>query len=574
MKRRVTDSGQAAGPQAPAASAQTGDVARRRMAARSRIVMGAFILCFAIIGMRVGVVSLWPAEPRETKPRAERPDKYPRPDIVDRNGVVLATEIRISSIFVDPRKVIDIDEAIELLTGNLPELNARDLRHKLSSKKAFAWIKREVTPSERQRVHNLGIPGIGFREETLRVYPNGRAAAHVVGHVDVDSRGLAGIEKYLDGRGSLYVASLAEPETVTSAPVMLALDLRVQHALHDELRVAKERFKAIGAGGIVLDVHSGEVVAMASLPDYNPNDPKTSLDETTLNRLIAGVYELGSTFKAITFAMAFDEGVATLDSTYDATQPIRVGSFRINDYHAKKRVLTVPEVFIYSSNIGTAKMALDVGLERHKAFLTKLGFMRRLDTELPGRAPLLPPRWTKVASMTIGFGHGISVTPLQLATAGAALVNGGQLITPTFLVRDPSVAASLAEQVIRPETSALMRHLMVLNVSEGTAKKAQVKGYFVGGKTGSAEKVINGRYAKNKLLTSFLGMFPGNDPRYVLLIMLDEPKPAEGTHGYKTAGWNAVPTAGKVIQRIAPLLGLSPVLEDPADAARQASVSP
>ena len=423
-------------------------------------------------------------------------------------------------------------------------------------------------------MHNLGIPGIGFREETLRVYPNGRAAAHVVGHVDVDSRGLAGIEKYLDGRGSLYVASLAQPETVTSAPVRLSLDLRVQHALHDELRAAKERFQAIGAGGVVLDVRSGEVVAMASLPDYNPNDPKTSLDETTLNRLIAGVYELGSTFKAITFAMAFDEGVATLDSTYDATQPIRVGSFRINDYHAKQRVLTVPEVFIYSSNIGTAKMALDVGLEKHKAFLEKFGLMRRLNTELPGRAPLLPPQFNKVASMTIGFGHGISVTPLQLATAGAALVNGGRLISPTFLIRDPSVADAQSEQVISAQTSALMRHLMVLNVSEGTAKKAQVKGYFVGGKTGSAEKVINGRYAKNKLLTSFLGMFPGNDPRYVLLIMLDEPKPAEGTHGYKTAGWNAVPTSGKVIRRIAPLLGLSPVPEDPADAARQASVSP
>lgn len=574
MKRGAKSPGRIAPSMPSAKPGAAVDAARRRMAARSRIVMGAFILCFAVIAVRVGVVSLWPADPPEIRPKAERPDEYPRPDIVDRNGVVLATEIRISSIFVDPRKVIDVDEAIELLTGNMPELSAKDLRKKLSSKKAFAWVKRQVTPSERQRVHNLGIPGIGFREETLRVYPNGRAAAHVVGHVDVDSRGLAGIEKYLDGRGSLYVASLAQPETVTSAPVRLSLDLRVQHALHDELRAAKERFRAIGAGGIVLDVRSGEVVAMASLPDYNPNDPKTSLDETTLNRLIAGVYELGSTFKAITFAMAFDEGVATLDSTYDATQPIRVGSFRINDYHAKQRVLTVPEVFIYSSNIGTAKMALDVGLDRHKAFLEKFGLMRRLNTELPGRAPLLPPRFNKVASMTIGFGHGISVTPLQLATAGAALVNGGRLITPTFLIRDPSVADAQSEQVISPQTSALMRHLMVLNVSEGTAKKAQVKGYFVGGKTGSAEKVINGRYAKNKLLTSFLGMFPGNDPRYVLLIMLDEPKPAEGTHGYKTAGWNAVPTSGKVIRRIAPLLGLSPVLEDPADAARQASVSP
>lgn len=561
---------------AAAGAHMTGDpnAVRRRMAARSRIVMAVFMLCFAIIAVRVGFVSLWPAEPKEHGPHAETPEAYPRPDIVDRNGVVLATEIKIWSIFADPRKIIDVDEAIELLTANLPDLRASELRRKLTAKRAFAWIRRQVTPRQRVRVHNLGIPGIGFREETLRVYPNGRAAAHVIGHVDVDSRGLAGIEKYLDGRGRLYVASLAEPETVTSAPVALALDLRVQHALHDELDAAMQRFRAIGAGGIVLDALSGEVVALASLPDYNPNDPKTSLDETALNRLIAGVYELGSTFKAITFAMALDEGVATLESTYDATQPIRVGSFRISDYRGKKRVLSVPEVFIHSSNIGTAKMALDLGLERHKAFLGKFGMLRRLTTELPGRAPLLPPEWNRVASMTVGFGHGISVTPLQLAAAGAALVNGGRLITPTFLIRDVAVAASHAEQVIAPETSAVMRHLMMLNVAEGTARQARVKGYRVGGKTGSAEKVINGRYAKDKLLTSFLGMFPGNDPRYVILIMLDEPKPAEGTHGYKTAGWNAVPTAGKVIERIAPILGLSPVIEDPADGAVEARVRP
>ena len=566
--------GQTQSERVPSAASVTDVAARRRMAARSRIVMAVFMFCFAVIAIRIGFVSLWPADPGSNRPRAERPDKYPRPDIVDRNGVVLATEITISSIFADPRKIIDVDEAIELLTGNLPDLQAADLRKKLTSKRAFAWIKREVTPRQQDRVHNLGIPGIGFREETLRVYPNGRAAAHVIGHVDVDSRGLAGIEKYLDGRGSLYVASLAEPETVTYAPVALSLDLRVQHALHDELDAAMERFQAIGAGGVVLDVTSGEVIALASLPDYNPNDPKTSLDETRLNRLIAGVYELGSTFKAITFAMALDEGVATLESSYDATEPIRVGSFRISDYHAKRRVLTVPEVFIYSSNIGTAKMALDVGLERHKAFLARLGLTRRLNTELPGRAPLLPPRWDKVASMTVGFGHGMSVTPLQLAAAGAALVNGGRLITPTFLVRDADVASTQAESVIKPETSALMRYLMMLNVTEGTARKAHVQGYFVGGKTGSAEKVINGRYAKNKLLTSFLGMFPGNDPRYVVLVMLDEPKPAEGTHGYKTAGWNAVPTAGNVIRRIAPILGIAPALEDPADGPRQASVNP
>lgn len=551
-----------------------GNAVERRMAARSRIVMAVFMLCFAVIGVRIGFVSLWPAETTERRVSKPKPEKVVRPNIVDRNGIVLATDVKISSIFADPRKIIDVDEAIELLTANMPELSAKDLRRKLSSKRAFAWIKREITPNQQKRVHNLGIPGIGFREETLRVYPNGRTGVHVLGHVDVDSRGLAGIEGYLEGKGRLYMASLASPDASASTPVELALDLRVQHALQDELKASMDTFQAIGAGGIVLDVRSGEVVAMASLPDYNPHDPKTSLDKDTLNRLMAGVYELGSTFKAITFAMAFDEGVANMESTYDARSPIRVGSFSISDYHAKRRVLTVPEVFIYSSNIGTAKMALDVGLERHEAFLDKLGLLKRLNTELPGRKPLLPPRWTKIASMTVGFGHGLSVTPLHLAMAGAALVNGGFLITPTFLIRDASVAASQAVRVIKPETSRMMRDLMMLNVSGGTARKAEVKGYRVGGKTGSAEKVINGRYAKNKLLTSFLGMFPGNDPRYVVLVMLDEPKPAKGTHGYKTAGWNAVPTAGRVIERIAPLLGIAPQRETVLDHALQALAKP
>ena len=546
----------------------------RRIAARSRMVMAAFLLCFAIISVRIAVVSLWPADGSDKKVTRNQSDKPIRPDIVDRNGTVLATDVRISSIYADPRKIIDVDEAIELLTGNLRGLSAKDLRKKLTSKKAFVWVKREITPRQQARVHNLGIPGIGFRQETLRVYPNGRAGVHVLGHVDVDSRGLAGIEGWLETGGRIYMASLTSPDDSAAKPVELALDLRVQHALQDELAASLERFQAIGAGGIVLDVRSGEIVGMVSLPDYNPNDPKTSLDEKVLNRLTAGVYELGSTFKAVTFAMAFDEGVATMQSTYDATAPIRVGSFRISDYHAKRRVLTVPEVFIYSSNIGTAKMALDVGLAKHKAFLGKLGLLERLNTEIPGRQPLLPPRWTRVASMTVGFGHGLSVTPLQLAAAGAALVNGGYLITPTFLVRDPAVAAAQAKRVISEKTSGLMRDLMVMNVSEGTARKAQVKGYKVGGKTGSAEKVINGRYAKNKLLTSFLGMFPGNDPRYVVLIMLDEPKPAEGTHGYKTAGWNAVPTAGRVIERIAPILGVAPKREDPIADALQALANP
>ncbi len=530
----------------------------RRMEARTRIVMFAFCMAFAIIAGKLSYLSIVSDGREQEAPARDESVPIPRPGIVDRTGRVMATDLQVASLFAEPRRIIDVDEAVELLTSHLTGLDAQQLRAKLDSDRGFVWIRREVGPREQEMIHNLGIPGLGFRSEQRRVYPNGRAGAHVLGYVDVDSQGIAGIEKYLDDGGSLYVASLAEPDQPAAAPVVLAMDLRVQHALHDELTKAMERFQAIGAAGVVLDVHTGEVVALASLPDFNPNDPRTSLDATTNNRVTAGVYELGSTFKTITFAMALDAGTTTLQGRYDATHPIRVGGFRISDFHAKRRVLTVPEIFIYSSNIGSAKMALDVGLEGHREFLARLGLLERLRTELPTAAPLVPSNFSEVTSMTVAFGHGLSVTPLQLATAGAALVNGGNFIEPTFLVRDRNVASSLARRVIRPETSEAMRQLMVFNVADGTARRAGVDGYAVGGKTGSAEKVVDGRYSNTALLTSFLGMFPGYDPRYVVLIVLDEPRAAEGTYGNRTAGWNAVPTAGAVIRRVAPMLGLVP----------------
>src|SRR5690606_20460830 len=290
-------------------------------------------------------------------------------------------------------------------------------------------------------IHNLGIPGLGFRNETKRVYPVGRTASHVVGYTDIDSRGLAGIERYLDNAGRLFTISLADPHSRSTRPVQLALDMRVQHAVYDELEAAMKRFDAIGAGGIVLDVNTGEIVAMVSLPDFDPNSRREALDKARMNRLTTGVFEMGSTFKTVTVAMALDYGVTTLNGTYDARAPIRVGGFSIGDFHAKNRVLTVPDVFIYSSNIGSAKMALDVGIERHQEFLRRLGLLDRLRTEIPESAmPIVPQNWSRVTTMTVGFGHGLSVTPLQLAVAGAAIVNGGRLIPPTFLRRDPDIA--------------------------------------------------------------------------------------------------------------------------------------
>ncbi len=394
---------------------------------------------------------------------------------------------------------------------------------------------------------------------------------HWIGHfhhyfVDVDSIGLAGIEKYLDSRGRLFAASLADPYKNRSAPVELSIDVRVQHAVTEELRKAVEKFKAKGAIGIVMDARTGEIVAASSLPDFNPNDPKDALKKDRINRFTGGVFEMGSVFKAITFAMAFDKGTSSMGSRYDVRAPLRAGSSKIDDFHPQRRILTVPEVFTYSSNIGTAKMALGVGIAQHEEFLRGLGFFERLRTEVPeAAAPLRPRRWRRVTTMTASFGHGISVQPLQLVAASAALMNGGRYVAPTFLKRDASRVAELSRQVLKPSTSRKLRYLYRLNVVKGTARKAKAEGYAVGGKTGTAEKVVGGRYSKQHRFNSFLGAFPMDDPRYVLVVSIDEPQPLKETFGYATSGWNAVPTAGKVVSRIAPLLGIRP-RKDPVTA--------
>lgn len=481
-----------------------------------------------------------------------------RPDLVDRNGEILATDIKMASLYAEPRNIIDPDEATELITSVLPDLDAPALRKKLAGDAGFIWVKREITPTQRKQIHDLGIPGVGFLSENRRFYPGGPAAAHIVGLVNVDNEGIAGIEKYVDDRwlADLHQAGFARGGALES--VELSVDLRVQHILRDELLGAIERYRAIAATGIVLDVDTGEVLAMASYPDFDPNDPVDALKPDRLNRMSAGAFEVGSVFKSFTFAMALDYGLVTLDDRIDATHPIRVGRFTINDFHGKHRVLSVPEVFIYSSNIGAARMALEVGGERQKAFLEKLGFTSKVDTDLPEVArPIVPKKWSELTTMTVAFGHGIAVTPLQVAVADAALVNGGRLIPPTFLKRSREEADAVATQVVSPATSETMRYLFRLNVEKGSGRRAEVEGFRVGGKTGTAEKVENGRYSASKRLNSFLAAFPMDDPRYVVLVVLDEPKAAKSGGG-TTAASNAAPTVRAIIRRSATLLGVEP----------------
>jgi cell division protein FtsI (penicillin-binding protein 3) len=487
-----------------------------------------------------------------------------RPDIIDRNGQILATDVKTPSLFAEPRKLIDVDEAEELLTAVLPDLDNNEIRERLSSKRGFVWLKREISANQQQEIHRLGIPGVGFLTENKRVYPNGAVVSHEIGHVNIDNQGIAGIEKWLDSQGlaALHMAGLATDRL--QQPVQLALDLRVQFVLRDELAAAREKFKAKASSGVILNVNTGEIVALVSEPDYDPNNPREANDPSRINRLTTGVYEMGSSFKVLTVAMALDSGKATLASTFDASHPLQYGRFAIHDYEPMHRALSVPEIFTYSSNIGAARMALAVGVDGHQVFLRKMGQLDRLRTELPESAePIVPKRWGELNTVTIAFGHGLSVAPLQAVMGIAATLNGGLLIPPTFLKRSDEEAKILAKQVLKPETSRAIRYLMRLNAEKGTATKANVNGYYIGGKTGTAEKVVGGHYSKHKLLTDFMAVLPADKPKYLMMIMLDEPQATPETHGFATAGWNAAPTAGKVIARIAPLLDIEPRFDLP-----------
>jgi len=533
---------------------------------RMRLVALVFLAIYGVIGGRLVFLGFKP-DPANLRRAAAEAVAAARPDLLDRNGEILATDVKTMSVFAEPRRLIDKDEATELLTAALPQVDAHELRDRLASKKGFVWVKREVTPHQRDEVFHLGLPGVGLIAENKRVYPNGPIGAHVLGFANIDNVGIAGMEKFIDGQGlaDLHGAGFSmTPEEL--APITLSIDIKATHAARDELAKGVEHYKAKAGAAVIMDVNTGEVIAMASLPDYDPNTPPDIHDANLINRLNVGVYEMGSTFKALTIAMALDSGKVNLNSRLDARGTLNFGRFKIHDFHAQNRALTVPEVFTYSSNIGTARMALGQGVERHKAFLRKMGQLTRMRTELPESAePIVPKNWGELNTMTIAFGHGLAVAPLQAMMAVAALMNGGYLITPTFVKRSEEEARKDAPQVIKPETSEAMRYLMRLNAEIGTAKKADVPGYFVGGKTGTADKVIGGHYSKNKVFTTFMAVAPSDKPKYLFMTLMDEPQGLPETQGYATAAWNAGTVTGKIIERVGPLLGVPPRFEAPKE---------
>lgn len=528
---------------------QTLEVGRTRLL----VTAGLFAVAFVVIALRlVDVTMVKPSgETRLAHSAAAGKVEVSRADIIDRNGALLATTLASPSLYANPKQILDAREATRKLVSVLPDLSEAEVYAKLTSDRSFVWLKRLLTPREQFEVNRLGVPGFQFEREERRVYPDGNLVAHIVGYTGLDNKGLAGIERGFDD-------ILKERKQ----PLQLSVDLRVQNIMHDELTQAVQNFSAKGAAGIVMDVHTGEVLALVSLPDFDPNQPGTATPETTFNRVTLGTYEMGSTFKTFTLAMALDSHTSTLTSSYDASHPLVVGRFVIHDYENLRRWLSIPEIYEYSSNIGAARVAMNAGTDRMKEFLGRLGLLHAPTFEIPEiAAPLVPSPWRDINSMTIAFGHGISVSPLQLAIAGSAVVNGGVLHQAT-IVKPPAGYTPAGQQVLSASTSEDMRRLMRLVVEQGTGEFAAAPGYLVGGKTGSAEKVNGHRYEHKALLSSFLGAFPINNPRYLVLAIVDEPHGTAKTHGFATGGWTAAPVVGHVIQRMAPLLGIKPIDEN------------
>ena len=539
--------------------AEGGDVARERL---GQVALG-LVALFALVGGRL----VWLGAQDYEGPRGggarDSAVSASRPDILDRNGITLAMDIKMSSMWTDPREIQKPYYTFDRLLEVFPDLPRERTVKALTAKRAsFRWLKREVTPEDEAAVMALGLPGVHFMRESRRFYPAGRTAAHVTGHVNVDNQGAAGMEKRLDEDGLADLHRYGFARAGRMEPVRLSLDMRVQHYVREALADAMERYRAVAATGTVLDVQTGEVIALASLPDYDPNRPGEAKEH--LNRVTKGRFEMGSTFKVFTTAMALDAGTISLSSRFDARKPLRIQRKRIGDFHGKNKILSTREVFVYSSNIGTVKIAQTVGPTKHRAFLDKLGLIEKLKGfELPEIATPLEPRkrpWQPISAATISYGHGLATTPLQTAVAGAAMVNGGRLIPPTLLPRSREEADRLARRVIEPETSDKMRYLFRLNSLVGSGRKAEVPGYVVGGKTGTADKAGRGGkrgYKGNGRFNAFLAAFPLDDPRYLVLVTLDEPKPEKKGRG-ATAGANAAPTVAAIVRRAAPALGVKP----------------
>lgn len=548
---------------------------------RLGLVMFVFLLAFGTVGLRMTALALaGPSEPRLAATASR--SAATRAPIVDRAGRPLALNLPAWSAYAHPREMDDPAAAAQRLAAALPGTDAEALAQRFERSPAFAWIKRPVTPVERQAVHDLGLPGVYFGTRDVRIYPAGRMAAHVLGGVQAgtedvhfaEALGLAGVERRFD-------ETLRDPAR-DGEPLRLSIDLPVQAALTEVLRAGVERFHAVGGSAVLMDARTGAVLALVSLPDFDPNarpvptDPEVVRTRPLMNRAAEGVFEMGSTFKPIYAALAIERGLVTPETMIDARGPMAWGRHRIRDSYRMPPEMSVADAMAKSSNVVTARLAIMLTTPVVRAFLDRIGFKEPTAIEIAeaslGR-PLQPERWADISTITIGFGYGLAVTQLHMAAAYAAMVNGGLLVSPTL---DPeAVPPGEDARILSPRTSAAMRAIMRHTVTWGTAKAAEAPGYEVGGKTGTAEKANPaGGYLRDKTRTSFVGAFPMSDPRYVISVSLDEPELRTGPRPVRTAGATAAPVAGEAVARVAPLLGLRPALPPKADGATIADARP
>ena len=549
------------------------DSARARAEGRLLMLGAAFLLAFGAVGFRMGVLaSTDPAEPAAATGGASIVAQ--RADITDREGRILATNLVTHSLYAQPQMMVDPEGSARKLAAIFPDLDAGRLAKDFSGSRKFLWLKKKISPEQMQLVHEIGDPGLLFGPREMRLYPNGAIAAHVLGGASFGREGVssaevvgtAGVEKTFDGW-------LRDPAN-GGAPLQLSLDLTIQSTVEDVLYGGMKLMNAKGATAILMDAKSGEIVALASLPDFDPNTRPAALakgdpsDSPLFNRAVQGVYELGSTFKIFAIAQALDLGLVSPGTMVDTKGPMVWGKFRIRDFHNYGPQLSVTDVIVKSSNIGTAHVAQMIGGTRQQDFLGRLGLFDATPVELveaPGAKPLKPAKWPEITTLTVSYGHGVAASPLHLAAAYATMVNGGTRVAPTLLKR-PNAAPG--QRVIREETSAIIRSLLRQVVQRGTATFGDVPGYEVGGKTGTADKPkpTGGGYYKDKVVATFAAAFPMSDPQYVLVVSLDEPVETSGTEPRRTAGWTAVPVGAEIIRRAAPLLGLRPELEPVAEA--------
>ncbi|HJD57562.1 MULTISPECIES: penicillin-binding protein 2 [unclassified Candidatus Tisiphia] len=519
--------------------------------------------CFAVFFCGLSYRLIIVATNGYVKPEYQVKSSNFRKEIVDRNGNLLAVNLPSSSLFVNPQKVINPEQSLERLSKILPEIDKTKLLAELKGNKSFVWVKRDLLPKEQEAVLNLAMPGFSFEQEQKRIYTFSNLLSHVIGYVGRDLAGLAGLERSYDKFLTNSDFDLAQPEQLKK-PLELSIDVRLQNILNEEIDKTLKEFSAIGAVGIIANPNNGEILALISKPDFNPHYPSSAKPEELFNMASLGIYEMGSVFKTLTMAVGFDTDAIAMNDAYDISY-MKVGAFNVKDYHPRHGWHSVPEIFLHSSNIGVSQIMLEVGKNDFKKYLKRLGLLDQLKIELPERGtPLFPSdkRWSDLTSVVMSYGYGISISPLHFIQAVLPVVNGGTLYDLTLIKRqdEPLVGT----KVFSEKTSKQMSELFRFVVKEGTGRRADVKGYLVGGKTGTAEKLTadghgKRRYLKNSRMSSFLGVLPASNPQYVIFIMFDEPKGTKESFGFATAGWTAAPTVGRVLERMVSLYGIEPI---------------